>query len=311
MKVATRLTDTHGWVIERGPDACVIYAWLSEHEILHLGISIPYSFYIRDVTTGRDSALHRLSQFFRATGGDVEVVQLPSDRRWLLWRDGDNNVLGSTLDGSRRFRWNHGRMPTGFIAWLGDSRRWIELIPKGRSRTVMRIHRLDSPEDVRTVALPPAPLKLDYAFSFSLTADDRLLEDITSGGDWGHGIARIVEVPLTQTEAACTHIVRIPHGTPGTPAIFSSNGTRMAWHLYPDGPTPSWVKSILPFLKNPKRVRAELWVSSIDGSRMREIGHVDIGRDDFYEPGYVRWMPGNRRLSFVWHGALWSVDAGD
>jgi len=55
-----------------------------------------------------------------------------------------------------------------------------------------------------------------------------------------------------------------------------------------------------------------LWVSDPNGKSMREIGHMPttpwsrLGQR-FAEISNIQWLPGGRRLSFIYRNSLWTV----
>lgn len=56
---------------------------------------------------------------------------------------------------------------------------------------------------------------------------------------------------------------------------------------------------------------ASIWVSRIDGSGMHCLGSVPIKPDDpaYKQPGEIRWVPGEKRISFLYHDTLYAIPA--
>ena len=55
-----------------------------------------------------------------------------------------------------------------------------------------------------------------------------------------------------------------------------------------------------------------LWVSQLDGSNMHKIGHMTPmvpkgALNASLETSYIRWLPGVKKLSFVYDDTLWTV----
>ena len=81
----------------------------------------------------------------------------------------------------------------------------------------------------------------------------------------------------------------------------SPKGDRIAWLLMPN---------LKGRPRNVQRGAASLWVSQLDGSRMREIGSAGTDVRQRSAPSLLmqlRWLPGGKRLSFLYNGALYTV----
>jgi len=53
-----------------------------------------------------------------------------------------------------------------------------------------------------------------------------------------------------------------------------------------------------------------LWVSALDGSKMREVGHVPghaTGNGYPNTPSNIQWLPGDKSLSYIYNNRLYVV----
>ena len=62
---------------------------------------------------------------------------------------------------------------------------------------------------------------------------------------------------------------------------------------------------LFPALKTLPQARVSLWVSNLDGSRMKELGYV---KGIAFIPS-LRWLPDGKRMSFIYDKALYTVPA--
>src|SRR5437016_4474229 len=70
LSVSKRIASAQGWMIDRGPDECVAYDWISNREVLHLRQTpVGAQFFRLDLATGVDIALDGLSRFFKTSQG--------------------------------------------------------------------------------------------------------------------------------------------------------------------------------------------------------------------------------------------------
>jgi len=70
-------------------------------------------------------------------------------------------------------------------------------------------------------------------------------------------------------------------------------------------PLMGWLHRILPRIPATPRITEGLWVSRVDGTGMREIGHVSGANDRCLED--IEWLPDGKHISFVYRGMLYTV----
>lgn len=97
--------------------------------------------------------------------------------------------------------------------------------------------------------------------------------------------------------------------------VLSPQADRIVWQMTALRPAPlqEWLHHYLPFIATVQYKITAVWVSNIDGSNRRELGHVletpdasggkDIQRDSLLEN--LKWLPGGRHLSFEYKNALY------
>jgi hypothetical protein len=98
--------------------------------------------------------------------------------------------------------------------------------------------------------------------------------------------------------------VRLPPDSLVRYVAVSPKGDELAWYLKFDEPPPAsaLLRSLHELLKRRPHSRQGLWVSRLDGSEMREIGHV---HDD--ELTSMNWLPGGNHLTFTKEDNYYSV----
>ena len=72
-------------------------------------------------------------------------------------------------------------------------------------------------------------------------------------------------------------------------------------------PVARWLHRWIRFVPVEPQRRWLLWSSCIDGSRLHEIGYVNLLHEYDDSPDAVEWLPGSQRVSFVYRGALYTV----
>lgn len=139
LSVATKVASVDGWMIDRGPDACMAWGWVSDHEILHLYEKRNgREFFRLDTTTGLRTPLPALTKLFNDTHGDPDGFEVSPDGRKVLWigmqrgRDVERPLTYiAPLDATSYERRPLGEQ-NGYARWKGDSPAWVrmeELMP--------------------------------------------------------------------------------------------------------------------------------------------------------------------------------------
>jgi hypothetical protein len=203
-------------------------------------------------------------------------------------------------------------------ATLADSRHWLQYTTLQRG--YLTLHSLDAPK--QNIRLPFPNSKFEEGLDKMVTTSDHLLTIVEQLDDdvqpndlrnatpnWAgldiHEYRLLPHISLLHT----LH-VSAPPGVKMEGAKVSSSGQRIAWicSQFYISPFVLWLHRWLPRIStNPQR-RFGLWVSNIDGSRMHEIGHVLLAPQDEAPTTFeLNWLPGDKRLSFVYKAALYTV----
>lgn len=294
------------------------YAWLSTHEVLYQRAksrsreNTEWSFFKRDIATGRDTFLRRLSRVVREQTGSVQADLEPSpDGKWVIWSvlsvDAQWYVVCS-LDGSSYFP--AGEQGLGPF-WLNDSRHWVDLVddtlssrkPGQETRTQALIHDIKAPHEVKSIPLPHLSLTQEaqdgneYAVVHAVVWPDTFVMETPLLHDSSHpAIEKVTITTIALRDRPPTvheYPVNLPNGVSVRSMQFSPHGDRIAW----------WLEE----KHNPGVVT--LWISDLNGHGLRELGEIGI------EPSErcpltlcsLEWLPDGKRLSFLYQDALWTV----
>ena len=279
------------------------YHWLSESEILEQWEN-PTEIIIRfarvDPLRGTSRELSGLLAAVRKLGAG-SVVPSPDGKWFLSWRvtlrpKRTERLLAISENGRQAVIWpplvsvggdvlNHG--------WMPDSRTYLVLYT-----TKIVLYRIDEPGKPRRYRIP-----VPRGFS-------RVVQDGVIAVKWpkpGRSalltrIALTADVPTIQRSS-----LRLPDPSTVRMAELSPRGDRIVWLLgNEDQSAFSWLDRLLTKLGRRPHKRFGLWVSNLDGSRLREIGHVhDKGLES------IRWAPGGKKLSFVRKGFVYTVPVDD
>ena len=308
------------------------YAWISEHELLlfHLLPDRTWSLSRYDLTTHTERPLPALSALFRQTGGLSWPPPVVSpDGRHLLWTgrhywDKRSKVLCADLAGTA---FSHLNQPaSGVLGWL-DDKHW-ELLDVDFEA----VHLLA----IETGDIRPPYAKWKRRFSpplflcrsefggngqdlegLTLRSRHHLLDALSINHDYtALGIQfneytlhsrsvteRSIFLPLPQQP--------YPHGEflgaaqwprDGRFAVaFSHHPTARFWHPHIRPPK----------MKGEQSGLVSLLVAVPAAGRVRTVGYVPLtdmtyGGEQFRD---VRWVPGGKRLSFVYLDELYTVPA--
>jgi hypothetical protein len=111
-----------------------------------------------------------------------------------------------------------------------------------------------------------------------------------------------------------TYDVPVPSGASVIQATVSPQGDRVVYLLDFDrvAPIARLLARLLPAGRLPHYREAGIWTSRLDGSRMREVGHIRVPADVDWADGPLtdlEWLPDEKHLSFAYQNALWTVAA--
>lgn len=193
-----------------------------------------------------------------------------------------------------------------FAIWLHDSHRFLaDEATDGNGEPVM-VHDLDRPKQATRLNVRVNPFDETLV---GITQEEHLLLRHWNGRD-AAGSVQIADIGTQAPSAPVRRFaINLPISAIVERAEISSDGKRLAWLLEYDysAPHAQWLHRLWPSYKLTAESRLGLWVSRLDGAEMTEIGHK------YYEdrPGELtdlQWLPGDKKISFIYNDALYTVD---
>lgn len=291
--------------------------WLSDHEVLHFRHGSLYRYDVRATT---DTPLASLTRQVKSSHCFLYFLDVSPDGQQVIWGMSANNPLFvATVDGERREQWpSDGGMTQPF--WCADGKHWLQFhfggSPENLRWTSIQIHSLASPHDSETFPSPPPGLNgLDI---LAAPSADKVIA--RTPDPVKYGAAKPTKVQRhTDGGTTFTFVETRAFRTVQTISVWSLHqpqplhqssvalpGKAMEVVVSPDGRRVAWL------LRN--KASQSLWVSGLDGGGMHRVGVVRArgGTLDSRSGNFVsqlQWVPGDRAVSFVYAGALWSVPA--
>jgi hypothetical protein len=295
------------------------YAWLSNDELIGARKDRLIRYHIRP-----ESAMD-LTGLVEDKSTATDLYASP-DGKWLLWlaskpdtRAPDIRVidpciarLASGPVRKKPYAWNE--------IWEPDSQHTVGFTnPSGMRLTTAVVYDARSGRTSRTI-----PVGADVVSRFTscvATAPDRLLEvEDTASGPY---VGPISEATTNQTtdiseyrldttlHRVRTWSVDLPMHTTVAEARISPTGDRIAWILNGEriNPTDILLHRLFTSFNIITHHTQELWVSAIDGSGLREIGHSppNPGPDAPGDINDLRWLPDRRALSYLYNDRLYRI----
>ncbi len=331
-----RLTSAKGWSVDRGPDAATMYGWLSDHEVLFAqGASVAaVTLYRRDVQTGQQAPLTALTGCFHKTHGDVDGVATSPDGRWLAWYGGADSIICASLDGFRCSRYPWREDSYGEFSRVGTiGARWIETqtVRGSADGSGSLAHMFLHDESLFiTITRMIAPLPYVHGTGVSETGIPRTVAIDTAAGvalltaAQAIGLRRefpdtvnVLEFVLTPSrDAPRIFDLHVPSSGAIQNLCISPDGKRAAWLMNAEtqAPLAQFIHRWIPAFPAPVAATRQLWVSNIETGKSEEIGHLRTSAGDpgalyLLDSNTLQWMPGCKRLSFVYGEDLYIVDA--
>lgn len=282
------------------------YAWLTDDTVLAINLNSNNTYQVCRVNlrSTQRSAVAHLERFLNETNrhGTLFTWQSSPNGRWILFASAVNRLAIYTAirtDEDYARSWTN-RFPNSLAVWLSDSQGFIEWSVRG-NRWAGRVYRIDV-EDTNIVEVP-----LPASFSDSNQLRGHGGMTILPFEDPTRTKGQIVQVRFDSTNVALTKLsYQLPNRI--NPAdwmsVMAPTGDRLAWLIFfqQKWPHVEWQREF-PFVRSETRYLASLWVSGLDGSDLREIGHLGAGED----LRRIAWTPDGRRLSYVYRDTLWTV----
>lgn len=307
------------------------YQWLSPDELLVFrpAGALQWTVYDRDIQTGVETPMPALTRLLHQTGGDPDSVKIAPDHSRLLWAGIGKWIYGATLAGNEFQQWAYGPDEVGYSYWLGDSRRFVRYAGD----------RFADPRPVilRDIAATSRVRRLPLHWSQDKVTRGQLTALLATQRPQVRVYAEMGSEGSDQRDAYVTVSIMRPVGVheetaevPLPPGFFrddrsdsyrTSDGQVLLWTLgsLDVSHQPGWVQRLTAHLwRHPKPTyTVGLYASRADGLGWRFVGDwQEPVQLDYYEqrgekaPGYFRWVPGDRRISFEYAGGLYLVPAG-
>jgi hypothetical protein len=300
------------------------------------------SLYHVDVSTNRRTPEPALAKRIGESGHRIWQFETSPDGQWLLWTTQEND--GRYLYTGRSRGWltnlktgalNHFDIRGNSFAddtlpnelfWTPDSQNIVEfgfpeqiLIDPRRKRSV-------EPTIVRCVNTPQRSIKLKPPPNWRLGsyAEIRVLSDqqivAATSRDYdviNNGHPTLVKAGISVDASPASRApLALPYGTQEMREIaFSPRGDRFAVAAVVDS-HPAWLDAVhhwIPAIRGSPHVQVGIWLITVDGAHIDEIGHVSPEPSKvpilgpYVLPSELRWSPDGRHLGFDYKGALYSV----
>jgi hypothetical protein len=279
---------------------------------------------------GRELPLSYIDGFTRATPTRpshstghyfLPDVRLSPDGTHLLWRKsiGSPCVWSlSTLDGKPAQSWHtHRSYPQETVAvWSPDS---TFCVVRSLSPQEEYTERFDV-KTGRSETVTQPVLSADFLYDnrphhlSGLLPDNRLLYAILPQ-DTTRSVFQIKM--RTESLQGSDHkwTLRLPYASIVEEVKLAPQGDRLAFLLRYDSvpPGPVFTRSLWKYLGVHAEPTVGIWICHLDGSDMREVGHVSDRSKDLEDtpdvPRSLNWTPDGERLSFVCNDTLWTIPA--
>jgi hypothetical protein len=282
-------------------DESFTYRWLSTNSIFAVRETSQgeYQALKVDLASGKTTPFTGLDALFQGHEKRSNPFRwaLSPNASWVLIQicsPSNSTYFASTLDGSGSLTRSSPGIRNQFM-WTRDSQGWFELVEqRTRTNLAVRIHRLDTSQFKEvSVTLPTGSRRY---WLEAVAANGSLLAYESQLGD----PSRIVELNQIDLSSNPARLMRLPATLPRRAILLdlfvSPDGERLGWLL-------SFERSRLskprlagqfPFVDFEKVHTSALWVSKIDGSQMREVGHLKLGASI----SIAGWTPDGQHFDF-------------
>ena len=310
---AARITGTEGWSLPNGTDAqaYMTYYWPSNDRVLYFADEEQIGELLCEfnVATGTRTQFRTVSKLWSEDGWFKKQIEISPDGQWILW-DGDfhdhdyHGYYGARRDGSQQFHIPHA---AGF-KWMPDSRHFIEYVypyadPSSPATSpYSRIRSVETLSASRKLSAKQAALYTRW--TTHLLSENRVMQvKEFPERDW----------PPTRYVLEEIRMEPEPKSVRRWTILAPQLQQRQAMQISPDGRQIAWLIVTPQDCHTPQTVA--LSVSRIEGSAMREIGHLTLpaAPSDWEGPTFERyphemkWLPDGKRVSFIFQDALYTV----
>ncbi len=273
------------------------YFWLTDTKLLLFRGSRPdgYTYIIRDTTTGHERVSRVLTKHYEDWNHDHPTAS-PDGRRLLWYNPGDDGDHGVVADlaTNRRTEALVGNCHEQSY-WMPDSRRWLDCtgLPYGTAA----IRWADAPDRKRTMQVPPPLQELWGSYNTRVVSKDTVVT--VEATPYRHPTA--VEVAVARLASTVRMVRHTKYRIRLTGEVYgydlSPDGRRIAWTLTSD--LPGGCR------------RCSVWITSVDGTHRREVGHVDIepkdSDDGRFDAVAAEWLPSGKGLGLCFREALYTL----
>jgi hypothetical protein len=320
---ATKISDTTDWDLHTtcGIQPYQDYFWASPESVFYFRHEEEVSPLLcrYDLKTEEESVYREVSKMWSDDGTYKKDIEISPDGEWVLWT-GDyhpqdysyHGNYGAKIDGSQKFHVGYGPetdIGCGGWKWMPDSRHFEEVTGRYDEATeeyteqTYRIRSVERPQSADSVSRKQVGVYSDRR-THHWIANNRVIlvdQDLSSK----HGSRYHLEEIEVTTEPRRLHrwTVSLPNTIEREEMQIAPDGQHLAWILFQ--PT-----------KSKEFHEARVCISRMDGSQMREIGHMNvlplddggsISADVDSYPHRLKWLPDGNRLSFLYKNALYTV----
>ena len=320
-----------------GPSRGAHFVWLSDVEAVGLSFEgYEDHAFLLNASTGVRTPIEALNDTFKTITPSGEQ-HLSPDGKWLLWTGVRNTqhlpaaygkryvlpapgrqfyqgfrVVATALDGSRHVE----RQQGSDLAWLPNSQGWVRYL-WGQSGVSIRSSVQGQPlasSEKTEKTVPTLPLTQGMVRVLGMRPNNHLLVCcMPPPAVRGHYAVQLYDIALgSDPPSVNTCTLTLPAAWSAMDLALSPSGDRLAWKTIGNRrPFPDFVLRLLPFIDPSPRPVIGLWVSRVDGSDLHEIGDEDAPVIDGWDQHLydLGWTPNGKRVSFIFHGSLWTAPA--
>jgi hypothetical protein len=305
---ATFLLEAHdGWWIETDR-----YQWLSDHELMITRFPDGrYKFYKYDIETHAETPIDILSRVFRKKPKNICNWSISPDRRWVLcMTDEAATVVGIDQKSVRRIEY-HGWWDRSL--WLQDSLQIGYYQASRFQGSNDRIKGVSIDDGTRSDLIEVTAENPMYkSYIRDMCSRNGALFAVIETSKTPVGLS-VVRMELNGVNASWSQVnLSIPEDGEIQSATFSTDCKQISFLIerrHSDARYPTWVKRIVPYLKENPYVCTELWICAADGKVATLVGHYRHSVDTVDYPLGVVWKPDGKSITFWLERKLYSIAA--